>query len=311
MCRFRTRVCYQCGIKGHLRSVCPGEPAKPNKSLDGKRSQAVKQVAEHQPDQDNNDDFTLWTITDDQKAGYHVNVLVNGKHIQMELDTGAAVSVVSEQEWNELFPKTQLDCYGGGSLRGYSGQQLDVKGQKLVEVQYGRQKLRLPLVVIGGNKRPSLLGRDWLSNLKLDWGQLHMLQVDPVQQLLTKYSQIFHKGAGTILGYQADIKLKEGARPIFKKSRSVAYALQPTLEAELKRLQEEGIIKPVQTSLWATPLVVVPKANGKIRVCGDYKVTVNRCVETKIYPLPTTEDIFARLAGCAYFTKLDLTQAYQ
>ena len=52
----------------------------------------------------------------------------------MELDTGAAVSVVSEQEWNELFPKTQLDCYGGGSLRGYSGQQLDVKGQKLVEV---------------------------------------------------------------------------------------------------------------------------------------------------------------------------------
>ena len=113
------------------------------------------------------------------------------------------------------------------------------------------------------------------------------------------------------MGYQADIKLKEGARPIFKKSRSVAYALQPTLEAELKRLQKEGIIKPVQTSSWATPLVVVPKANGKIRVCGDYKVTVNRCVETKIYPLPTTEDIFARLAGCAYFTKLDLTQAYQ
>ena len=59
VCRFRTRVCYQFGIKGHLRSVCPGEPAKPNKSLDGKRPQAVKQVAEHQPDQDNNDDFTL------------------------------------------------------------------------------------------------------------------------------------------------------------------------------------------------------------------------------------------------------------
>ena len=79
----------------------------------------------------------------------------------------------------------------------------------------------------------------------------------------------------------------------------------------MERLQKEGIIEPVQTSTWATPLVVVPKANGKIRVCGDYKVTVNRCVETKVYPLPNIEDIFARLAGGRYFTKLDLTQVYQ
>ena len=111
-----------------------------------------------------------------------------------------------------------------------------------------------------------------------------MLQVDPVQQLLTKYSQVFHKGAGTILGYQADIKLKEGARPIFKKSRSVACALQPTLEVELKRLQEEGIIKSVQTSLWAMPLVVVPKANGKIRVCGDYKALSIDVLRQKFIP---------------------------
>lgn len=66
------------------------------------------------------------------------------------------------------------------------------------------------------------------------------------------------------MGYQADIKLKEGAKPVFKKSRSVAYALQPLLDAELKWLQDEGIIEPVQTSPWATLLVVVPKSNGKI-----------------------------------------------
>ena len=147
VCRFRSRVCFQCGMKGHLRSMCLGEPARPIK-----RPQAVKQVAEQQPDQDSNDDFTLWTITGDQKVGYHVNVLVNSKHVQMELDTGAAVSVVSEQEWNELFPEAQIDHYGGGPPRGYSGQQLDVKRQKLFEVQYGRQALKLLLIVIGGRK---------------------------------------------------------------------------------------------------------------------------------------------------------------
>ena len=82
------------------------------------------------------------------------------------------------------------------------------------------------------------------------------------------------------------------------------------MDAELRRLQQEGILEPVQMSQWATPLVVVPKANGKIQVSGDYKVTVNRCLETKTYQLPTVEDIFAKLAG-QHFTKLNLTQAYQ
>ena len=58
-------------------------------------------------------------------------------------------------------------------------------------------------------------------------------------------------------------------------------------------MQAEGILELVEQSEWATPLVIVPKSNGKIRVCGDFKVTINQCVETKSYPLPTTEDIFA------------------
>ena len=56
--------------------------------------------------------------------------------------------------------------------------------------------------------------------------------------------------------------------------------------------------------------MIVPKSNGKIRVCGDFKVTINQCAETKSYPLPTTEDIFAHLAGGRVFSKLDLSQAY-
>ena len=72
----------------------------------------------------------------------------------------------------------------------------------------------------------------------------------------------------------------------------------------------DGILEPVENSDWATPLVIVPKKNGRLRVCGDFKVTINQCVETKQYPLPTTDDIFAHLAGGKIFTKLDLAQAY-
>lgn len=68
---------------------------------------------------------------------------------------------------------------------------------------------------------------------------------------------------------------------------------------------------PVQQSDWATPLIVVPKANNKVRICGDYKVTVNRCLRTDYYPLPTLEDIFVALHGCKCFTVIDLSTAYQ
>ena len=90
----------------------------------------------------------------------------------------------------------------------------------------------------------------------------------------------------------------------------MTYALQPALETELERMQAEGILELVERSEWATPLVIVSKSNGKIRVCGDFKVTRNQCVETKSYPLLTTEDIFTHLARDRVFTKLDLLQAY-
>ena len=76
-------------------------------------------------------------------------------------------------------------------------------------------------------------------------------------------------------------------------------------------MQREDILETVvENSKWATPLVIVPKSNGNIRICGDFKVAINQCVEIKVYPLPTTEGIFAHLAGGCVFTKLDLSQAY-
>ena len=305
VCRFRYRACHKCGVTGHLQAVCT---AKSNTS-GSKKTSGVRHL-EAEPSQ-SHDDWALWTISGGSKEGYHVLLQLNGQSIRMELDTGVAISVISEVEWNKLFPYVQLQQYQGGPLRGYSGNQLKVKGQADVKVTYGRQNLTLPLVVMAGHHRTALLGRNWLSHLHLNWTEIRLLQNDELQQLLAQYNSVFQPGIGTIRGYKADIHLKEGTKPVFKKSRPVAYALQPLLEAELERLQSEGILKPVETSQWATPLVVVPKANGKIRVCGDYKVTVNRCLETKIYPLPTIEDILAKLAGGQYFTKLDLTQAYQ
>ena len=88
--------------------------------------------------------------------------------------------------------------------------------------------------------------------------------------------------------------------------------MRDDVEAELKRLVNEGILEPVQHSDWASPILAIRKSDKKnVRICGDFKRTINPVSKLDRYPLPKIEDIFAKLSGGKLFTKLDLTQAYQ
>ena len=95
------------------------------------------------------------------------------------------------------------------------------------------------------------------------------------------------------------------------KARPVPYALKAKVEKELDRLLSEGIISPVEFTEWATPIVPVVKQDGSVRICGDYKCTVNQVSKLDNYPIPKTEDLLATLGGGNIFTKLDMSQAYQ
>ena len=58
-------------------------------------------------------------------------------------------------------------------------------------------------------------------------------------------------------------------------------------------------------------MVPVIKKDGSVRLCGDYKVTLNQATLTDTYPLPRIDDMLASLAGGTAFSKLDLAHAYQ
>ena len=89
----------------------------------------------------------------------------------MELDTGAAVSLVLESTYQEYWPDRQLQT----QLSTYSGEPLGVLGTLEVEVQYEELRAHLPLFVLKG-EGPSLFGRNWLESVRLDWKRIHQVQ---------------------------------------------------------------------------------------------------------------------------------------
>ncbi|XP_064469712.1 uncharacterized protein LOC135384441 [Ornithodoros turicata] len=116
---------------------------------------------------------------------------------------------------------------------------------------------------------------------------------------------------GTLKGVTAKLHIQDGARPRFFKARAVPFALQDRVAEELQRMQREGIIEPVKTSEWAAPIVPVVKRDGHVRICGDFKITVNPVAVPEKYPIPRVEELFAKLSGGNKFSKLDIKDAYQ
>ena len=195
-------------------------------------------------------------------------------------------------------------------MQSYTGENIPVIGEICVPVEYEGQKVTLPLLITKGDQ-PSLLGRDWLQHLKLNWGTIFAIHNMDTEGVFKKHNTVFKEGIGTIKDFKVKIHVKSDTKPIFLKPRTVPFALREAVDKELDRLERLNIISPKDRSEWACPIVVVPKADKSLRLCGDYTVTINRCIQDETYPLPTAEDLFATLSGGKWFTKLDLASAYQ
>ncbi|KAK9409967.1 hypothetical protein NXF25_001142 [Crotalus adamanteus] len=87
--------------------------------------------------------------------------------------------------------------------------------------------------------------------------------------------------------------------------------LKGKIDIELDKLIQQGVLEPVDSSPWETPIVTPVKANGDIRICADYKCTLNKALQQHAYPVPVVSHILASLKGGRVFAKLDLAQAYQ
>lgn len=202
-------------------------------------------------------------------------------------------------------------------LETYTGEPIKLIGAAYMDVMYHQQRKKLPLIVVEG-KGPKLLGRGWLEQITLCWGEIRNVRITgnkdtlkaKLQEILQHHEEVFKEELGTLKGMTATIHVKLGSVPKFYRPRSVPFAMRSKVDVEINRLLNENIITPVKYSEWAAPVVPILKPDGSIRLCGDYKLTINQASPLEQYPIPRVEDLFITLSGGSSFSKLDMSHAY-
>ncbi|XP_064469988.1 uncharacterized protein K02A2.6-like [Ornithodoros turicata] len=306
-CNFRDAVCHRCKRKGHIKGACQsGTKVKP-----AGRQSLGNLKEENDWVQNNPGGNAILRLESHKNDPMYATVSVEDVPLTMEIDTGAAVSVMSLQQYQNCFPHLTLEPTSL-RLRTYTGEALTPQGYITVNVNYGGRQRTLPLHILRQPGVP-LLGRNWVRELRLDWAGVNTMSLDVntiTGQLTEKYKPLFTEELGKIKGEQACLKLKEGSTPRFLKARSLPFSLRNAVENEINKLEKMGVISPTSCSAYGTPVVPVVKKDGSVRLCGDYRTTLNQVLEVEKYPLPRFDEIFAALAGGKYFSKIDLNRAY-
>ena len=134
-----------------------------------------------------------------------------------------------------------------------------------------------------------------MTKLQLDWHELNqMTQYINLQTILNSHNSIFNEELGKAVGITATLHVSDNAKPFLP----IPHALRHKVELELQHLVEQGVIEPIESSERAAPIVLVLKPDGTIRVCGDYRLTINHAHCSKARHLsPTTSGRFVCYIG--------------
>ncbi|XP_058023862.1 uncharacterized protein K02A2.6-like, partial [Ahaetulla prasina] len=195
-------------------------------------------------------------------------------------------------------------------VQDYQGNRIPVRGTTSVRVEYGPHKKTLPITIVEGNL-PSLLGLDWFRALGMGVTGIYRNDFNLKDTLMDEFEDVFKDCLGKYKGTPISFNLDPQVAPIRLKARRVPFALKPKIDREIDKLISQGILVPVDHTKWETPIVTPVKPDGSVRICADYKATLNKALQKSAYPVPVVQHLLHSLGQGHVFAKLDLAQAYQ
>ncbi|UYV80580.1 hypothetical protein LAZ67_19000797 [Cordylochernes scorpioides] len=289
VCKFRNSKCFKCEKIGHLQKACLTR---------------VKKFG--YLNRSNSDTYLHCLGTESLSNPFYIMVKLDNHDVAMLIDSGSAYSLLNKETFLKYWRVTQLEK-SEVLLKTWSSSNVKILGKLFVKAKVTNGFKKLSILVADG-LGPNILGRQWFEAFRLRINFLNHIETNPFS---SEFEEVFKQEIDAYNGPLIHIDIPENAEPKFVKARTVPFALRELVDKKLKSLEEQGVVEPVKFTKWASPIVTVLKNDGTIRICHDYKSTVNLYSNPDKYPLPTIPQLLDRLRGGRVFTKLDMAQAYQ
>lgn len=264
----------------------------------------------------------------------HATVNINGVDVVGLMDSGATVSCFGRGAY-ETVRKCGLKVKAIGKLavRTASNEEQAVEGCVDASVCFQGLNKRIRFYLIPTLGKTIYLGVDfWIAFNLLpkveevlleretdvmeppeeeasvpDMHKLTPSQKIELDAVIAKFPSFEAKGLGktTLIKHNIDV---QGAKPSKQRYYAVSPAMERKMYAEVDRMLALGVVEE-SMSPWNSPVTIVPKANGKNRLCLDAR-QVNAVTKKDAYPTPIIESIFSRLHETIYISSVDLKDAY-
>ena len=254
----------------------------------------------------------------------NLQLLISNEVLRFEVDTGSHDNFLSYEYWIKIGKPHYISS--DSEYVSASQHKIPILGMCTIKVSTidtnVRKSVEIPFTITKV-RNLNLLGLDGIGKLNISLDTLYSQSISKIpSKLQTKsvfktdsffapdisfhnackkvcqeFPELWKSELGCLKDFELDVKLKSDAKPIFLKPRQVPFALREELSLAIENGIAKGVWEIVPFNKYGTPVVPVRKSTGKIRVCGDYSITVNPQLEKHRHLIPLPEDLIQKLSG--------------
>ena len=237
------------------------------------------------------------------------------KTVEMMIDSGASVNLLDETTFqrinssrNENLKPTHTKIYSYGCETP-----LPLLGTFTATVRFKNASTSTPLLVVKG-RNGNLLSYHTAQKLGLITVSVNIATItdyntNKSKSLKEEFKSLFG-GIGKVPNKEVKLHIDPGVTRREQPHRRIPFHVRKDVEKEFKRLEKLDIIETVEgPTPWISPIVVVPKKSGEVRICVDMR-EANKAIKREKHLMPTIDDLIADLNGATHFSTLDLSSGY-